>query len=220
MIIIQTATPPEFKSMQLAFGNQNVLIAGKRKCFQAAPDIFVLSGGLGKAFAAASTEYAIETWSPNLIIDFGAAGSLVDGLRRGDLVVADAVVEHDLPPLKKRDHPLPAQVLGGISRFPETQILDDRTRGSVGIIASGEENIETVDERRTLANRFGAIAVTWETASIGRVCHFHKVAFASVRMITDIGEDELLEEYKRGVVENLDHAARVFAEKLLPRFLE
>lgn len=222
MIIIQTATPPEFKALQLAFGAKDILIAGKRKCFQAGPDIFVLSGGLGKSFAAASAEYAIDAWSPNLVLDFGAAGALVEGLRAGDLVCSNSVVEHDIAPLKKQSEPIPARVLPGVPLFPSFRTIgeDEReqqgVRVCVGGIAAGEENIETVEQRRALAARFNAIAVTWETSAIARVCGFHNVPFASLRMITDVGEGELLEEYKRGVREHLDRAAVAVVRELLP----
>lgn len=220
MIIIQTATPPEFKALQLAFGKNDVLIAGKRKCFQAGPELFVLSGGLGKTYAAASTEYAIDTWTPRLVIDFGAAGGLVPELRPGDLILSASVVEHDTPPLKKRAEPIGAKAPEVVPAFPAFKILGDGTRVTVGGLAAGEENIETPEERRALAAKFGAVAVTWETAAIARVCQFHKVPFASVRMITDIGEGELLEEYKRGVRDHLDRAAATFVRELLPELSE
>lgn len=216
MIIIQTSTPPEFKAMQLAFGVKDILIAGKRKCIRARPDVFVLSGGLGKSFAAASAEYAIDAWTPNLVIDFGAAGALVEGLRAGDLVNSNSVVEHDIAPLKKRSDPIPARTIADVPEFPSFKTIADGLRVCVGGIAAGEENIETVEQRRDLASRFNAIAVTWETSAIARVCGFHNVPFASVRMITDVGEGELLEEYKRGVKEHLDRAAVAVVRELLP----
>lgn len=225
-IVIQVATPPEFQAMHQALGAPTIEKAGKRQFFVSGERI-VLRGAVGKVWAAASAEFAIARWAPSLVIDFGAAGGLVPGLRVGDIVVAEKVIEHDSAAIDGNRNLAPeglSQALAEVGKWLEPEawlrkvprypdfISVEGVRACSGAVASGDKDIVSVEERAALASRHDAIAATWESAAVGRIARFHGVSYLSVRVITDLGapgasHDEVYAEYKKGVARALPPAA-------------
>lgn len=243
-VLIQCATPPEFDALREAFGGAVVEKVGKRRFFTvrtasgvgepepaARASIVVLCGSIGKVWAAASAEFAIGRWAPGLVMDFGAAGALASGLEVGDLVLAEKVVEHDvsaamggLPSAPTAQGATLAGLRGffrsgswleNVPAYPRFARLESGVRATRGCIAAGDKDIQTPEDRARLAASVGALAATWESSAIGRVCKFHGVPYLSVRVITDRGNhDEFLAEYQAGVARALTPAARALAEVL------
>ena len=206
MIVIQGATHHEFMALHAGFRAATIERARRRRFFKAtlsgkagSRDVVVVNGGVGKAFAAASCEFAIAQWAPEFYVDFGAAGALASELRAGELVVATSVVEHDV-------HQVEGKVPALATVWPQVTEPNDVVMHR-GALAAGDRDIETLDDRRELQIRTSALAVCWEAGAIARVCAFHEVPFASVRVITDCGEAALLEEYKKGIAEHLPRSA-------------
>lgn len=204
MIVFQCATPFEIEAMraafEAAFGGASSEKVGKRQ-FCSAGDCVAFRGAVGKVWAAASAEFAIARWSPDLMVDFGAAGALNPELCVGDIVVAERVVEYDVVSSNGRVRPVRLFVPEGApGEFKR------------GIIAAGDRDVQTVEERRALAKKWGADAVTWETSAVARVSDLHGVPCLSVRVITDVGSDELKAEYLENASKALAPAARVALE--------
>lgn len=222
-IVIQCATPPEFKALRVALGGPEVQKIGKRQ-FVAASDrnIIVLKGALGKVFAAASAEFAIMTWAPRLLVDFGAAGGLIPELRVGDLVLADKIIEHDVSAAKgaRPTVEIPDEWYSGFLKLEDVNETSIRYGGKSrrGTLAAGDRDIQTLEDREALAKSSGAIAVTWESSAIARVSHFHAIPFLSIRVVTDCGtgknHDEFLAEYKAGAEKALLPAAQYLVSLL------
>ncbi|MCC2645798.1 MAG: 5-methylthioadenosine/adenosylhomocysteine nucleosidase, partial [Burkholderiales bacterium] len=57
--------------------------------------IFILCG-IGKVNAALHTQFIIDKFTPNYVINVGVAGSLKPELSFGDVVVANDLVQHDV----------------------------------------------------------------------------------------------------------------------------
>jgi nucleoside phosphorylase len=188
MFVVQCATPQEFEALHEAFGGAPIWELERRRYFDAHPGTIVLRGSVGAARAAAAAELAIATWSPELIIDFGAAGALVEGLGVGELVV-----DGD------------ARGLAFAERLPARR----------GRIATSDREIVTREDRAALARESDAIAVCWESDAIAGACRARGVSFASIRVITDVGDgngrDGFLAEYRAGVAAALPPAARALA---------
>jgi adenosylhomocysteine nucleosidase len=52
------------------------------------PVIF-LHGGWGKVSAAASTQFAIYTWHPRIVINLGTCGGFEGEIARGEIILVD-----------------------------------------------------------------------------------------------------------------------------------
>ena len=57
--------------------------------------IVLAQSGVGKVNAALNTQYIIDTYKPDIIINTGVAGGIADGLDIGDIVIGTYLVQHD-----------------------------------------------------------------------------------------------------------------------------
>jgi adenosylhomocysteine nucleosidase len=125
-------------------------------------------------------------WNWEVVICAGAAGALSDGLAVGDVVVATETVEHDI-----HNHFGPPQ----LPRFRGATTMIESLRGvrpprsafsvHFGPIASGDEDVVTVERQEALRQRTGALAVAWEGAGGARACQFSAMPFVEIRGVTD-----------------------------------
>jgi len=58
-------------------------------------NIILSKSGVGKVSAATTTQFIIDKYKPDYIINIGIAGSLSPELKAGDTVIADKMVQHD-----------------------------------------------------------------------------------------------------------------------------
>jgi len=167
--------------------------------------VTVANGGLGKVQFATQTQHLLDV-SPgwDLVICAGAAGSLVDELSTGDIVVATETIEHDIR--SKFGEPL-------LPRFESAEEAVKELRNGpasilfrvhFGPIASGDEDVIDADRRREIRQMTGALAVAWEGAGGARACQFSGVPFIEIRGITDQADHRAASHFR----ENLNTAMR------------
>jgi adenosylhomocysteine nucleosidase len=158
--------------------------------------------GNGKTQFGVQAQYLIDRCpDTRLLLCVGAAGSLSDDVRIGDVVVADVTIEHDY---KRRmsSKPLPRHEADAVhvQRFMHVAAQTARSfQVHSGAIASGDEDI--VDPARAAEVRAatGALCVAWEGSGGARAARVSGIGFCEIRGITDLADD---------------HAARHFHENL------
>lgn len=167
----------------------------------------------GKVAAASTALHLIHHYAPQEIIFTGVAGSIDPDTNIGDIVVATALIQHDMDasPLFAR-HELP---LLGRSTLPTTDSLRDRLRQaaetfvksdlattlksdairqfgihnpqvSLGEIASGDQFIASPEHGRAIKSRLpGSLVVEMEGAAVAQVCYENSVDFGVIRTVSD-----------------------------------
>ncbi|MEO8180454.1 MAG: 5'-methylthioadenosine/S-adenosylhomocysteine nucleosidase [Deltaproteobacteria bacterium] len=162
---------------------------GRMTCFEVPSlDVVAACGGHGKAQLALQSQYLIDRLGKlELISCVGAAGSLGETLRVGDVVVGTTTVEHDYK-LRFIRAPVPCHpgTAAVVARFRALVALGEFDFGvHFGAIASGDEDI--VDEARAAELRAatGALCVAWEGSGAARVAAFNALSFIEIRCITD-----------------------------------
>ena len=200
--------------------------AGREFCvghWQGHQVVAVLSR-IGKVAAATTAAALIERFGVDRIVFTGVAGGIGKGVRVGDVVLADAFVQHDMDasPLFPR-HEVP---LYGRSRFPTDpslssglahaahQVLAQVTthvgaaamtefglqapRLHTGLIASGDRFVSTTQECRALQSALPeALAVEMEGAAVAQVCADYGVPFAALRTVSDRADDDAHADFSR-----------------------
>lgn len=163
-------------------------------------EVVAVLSRIGKVAAATTATALIERFSATQIVFTGVAGGLGPGVRVGDVVVADAFLQHDMDasPLFPR-HEVP---LYGQSQFATDPVLTDRLAAAArqalpgagfhrGLIVSGDRFVATTAEARALqAELPQALAVEMEGAAIAQVCLDYGVPYAAVRTISDRADDD------------------------------
>jgi adenosylhomocysteine nucleosidase len=162
------------------------------------PVIAVLSR-IGKVAAATTATVLVERFGVREIIFTGVAGGIGAGVNVGDVVVAQAFLQHDMDasPIFAR-HEVP---LYGVARFPCDPGLAGALASAVrralpgaglhqGLVVSGDRFVSTGAEAQALRLAVpDALAVEMEGAAIAQVCHDFAVAYGAVRTISDRADD-------------------------------
>ena len=155
--------------------------------------VVVAQCGVGKVFAAICAQTMILRYGVSRVINTGVAGSLCSDLGVLDIAVADAVVQHDMDTSPLGD---PVGLLSGINvvKIHTSESLADRIEAEAkamgkhvvrGVIASGDQFINSAEKKSWIASSFDGIACEMEGAAIGHVCYVNGVEFAVIRSISD-----------------------------------
>lgn len=161
--------------------------------------------GIGKVFAAIAAQAMILRFGVTLLINTGVAGGLADGLRVCDVVVADAVVQHDMNTTACGD---PRGLLSGIGKIelPADRRAADALAAAAraencrtfrGVIASGDLFVAKPTHKKLIRETFHAVAAEMEGAPIGHVATVNGVPFAVLRCISDGGDGMEFEQFAR-----------------------
>ncbi|MGI4982539.1 MAG: 5'-methylthioadenosine/adenosylhomocysteine nucleosidase [Janthinobacterium lividum] len=189
---------------------------------------------IGKVAAAASAATLIHRFDVSAIVFSGVAGGIAPGVRVGDVVVADTLLQHDLdasPLFPRFEVPLlgrarfdtdPA-LSGRLARaadgfLPHAPMREDGAppRLHRGMIASGDRFVSGDAGRAALRGALpGLLAVDMESAAVAQVCHEHDVPFAVVRTISDAADDHAAVSFARFLTER----AAPYAQAIFGAFL-
>ncbi|MEG2003073.1 MAG: 5'-methylthioadenosine/adenosylhomocysteine nucleosidase [Clostridia bacterium] len=154
--------------------------------------IVIAKCGVGKVNAAALTQKIICTYSPEIIINTGAAGAIDSKVRIGDVIIAKTLSYHDFNPLELLDRYPPFS-----TKFSCDDTLIALARKSceihkypfkIGVIVSGDCFVSSDSIKKDIFLRFGALCTEMEGASIAHVCILNKVKFAVVRSVSDFAD--------------------------------
>ena len=163
-------------------------------------EVVAVLSRIGKVAAAATAAVLIERFKVDRILFTGVAGGLAPGVNRGDVVIADAFLQHDLdasPIFPKYEVPL-----YGTDRFATDPAWTGELAGAVrralpgtrvhrGLVVSGDRFVATTAESRALQVALpDALAVEMEGAAIAQVCRDFGIPFAAVRTVSDRADDE------------------------------
>lgn len=167
-------------------------------------DTVAAVAGVGKVNAAVCAQTMILKYSPDIVINAGVAGGLLDTYKAGDIAVATYVVEHDMDTSPIGDE---KGFISGINmvKMPCDEKVSRMLAKAVdviggircerGIIASGDQFISSDEQRKRIITEFGAIAAEMEGASIGHVCIMNNVRFGVLRAISDGANDNSTMDY-------------------------
>ena len=152
------------------------------------PELSIVTalGGLGKAQFAAHTQHLIANGEWDIVVCAGAAGTLANSMRVGDVVIATETVEHDIrnrfgPPHMPRFAATPQ----ALDRCHAATQDDGAFTVHYAPVASGDEDVVEEARRSELSARTGAAAVAWEGAGGARACLLSGVPYVEIRGISD-----------------------------------
>jgi adenosylhomocysteine nucleosidase len=170
-------------------------------------EVVTVLSRIGKVAAATTATVLIERFRVDRIVFTGVAGGLGRGVLRGDVVVAERFLQHDLdasPIFPRYEVPL-----YGTDSFATDPALTERLAQAVrqalhgthvhrGLVVSGDRFVSSAAECRLLQQaQPDALAVEMEGAAFAQVCHDYGVPFAAVRTVSDRADDEAHGDFLR-----------------------
>ena len=184
-------------------------------------DVVTAVCGVGKVFAALCAQTMILRYNPEMLINVGVAGTLSDRLSIGDMAIGTSAVCHDMDTSPLGD---PLGLISGINLVELP--LDEQMRASFedccreesipclsGVIASGDQFVDTASRKEFIRDTFSAIACEMEGQAIAQVCYVNRKPCAILRSISDSADGTAM-DYER-----FKELAAEHSTKVLVRFL-
>ena len=176
-------------------------------------NIVTLFSGVCKVNAAIAAQILIDTYGCDMIINGGTAGSMDQHLKPFDLVVSTKAAYHDVdeeiltdfhPRMKSCYFQADEKLLSVARKVAEKYMQNTPVFGTM---VTGEAFIEE-NEKKKMTEKYEALSVDMETASIAHVCYVNEIPFLAVRAITDCADEEAKDNFE----ENCKKASEKSAE--------
>lgn len=182
----------------------------------------LVESGVGKVNAARTTQILIDNYKVDYIFNIGVAGGISEKLAVGDIVIGEKLVQHDFD-ITAFNHE--KGYVPNVGKFVETDtylltIADavikkmSEVRGFRGIIASGDIFCTEIKMSSKIAQKFNALCVEMEGASIAQVCYLSHVPFLIIRSISDVPNNDNVVTYEEFYKKSCDVVAH-FMDNIL-----
>ena len=211
-VLVICPVPLEYASCRTALSlRDGQQILGCRVCRGsiANVEIIALQSGPAKARAASATVAGIDVVNPDVVIDTGTCAALDADLIVNSIVIGFTCLEYDIS-----GSGLPTRIIPEMRLPSALQLLPRREaqrliRASAelgnglglqvrsGAQACGEFFIQSVQVRESLHAVSGAVACNWETAGIFIGALRAQVPPLSVRVVSDLGDEDSLRDFRR-----------------------
>lgn len=177
--------------------------------------------GIGKVAAAATAAIVLDAWRIDAMLLTGVAGGLGSGVSVGDVVVASALLQHDLDasplfprfevPMSGRSHfatdarwsATLARACDQVLALPHAGLASlglATPRRHTGLIVTGDRFVSTAAEAQALRQLLpDALAVEMEGAALAQVCADFDCPLAVLRTVSDRADDNAHIDFTRFV---------------------
>ncbi len=173
-------------------------------------------GGWGKISAAATTQYVIDHFHPDLLVNLGTCGGFEGRIERGTVILVTKTIVYDI--LEQMSDP--DEAIAHYSTDLDLSWLSDRGSQTAdhgpssivhGPLVSADRDIVTKDIP-LLIEKYGAVAADWESGAIAWVAKRNRVRCLILRGVTDLvspsggeayGNIELFHENTKSVMKTL-----------------
>lgn len=163
-------------------------------------DIVLVKSGIGMVNAAITTTLLFKEFGVDKILFSGVAGSLNRNINVGDIVIADSLVEYLFDATEF------GYEIGTIPRMDTSIFRSDILLNKIknilkndniyyGKILSGDKFVSNLSEKEKLGEKFNALAVDMESASVAHCAHVLGIEFAVIRSISDSLNSSSVMEY-------------------------
>ncbi|MCT4601910.1 MAG: 5'-methylthioadenosine/S-adenosylhomocysteine nucleosidase [Marinifilum sp.] len=184
-------------------------------------DIILLQSGIGKVNAAIGAAIMIDNYSPDFVINTGAAGGFPGELKVGDIVISNELIHHDM------DCTVFGYKTGQVPGMPASFVADNRLielaekcihkltnlHTKKATILTGDQFMNNPEATKKIKEIFPlAEAVEMEGAAIAQTCYQFKTPFVVIRSISDIAGQENAIEYEEFVETAAVNSANMVVE--------
>lgn len=148
----------------------------------------LVESGIGKVNAARTTQILIDNMKVDYIFNIGVAGGIETSLKVGDIVIGTDLVQHDFD-ITAFNHE--KGFIPSLGKFIKTDEYLVRLAKNIdntlklGIIASGDIFCTDTNMSKKIHDKFHALCVEMEGASIAQVCYLCNIPFLVIRSISD-----------------------------------
>ena len=178
--------------------------------------VTLFHSGWGKISAAATTQYVIDHFQPDLLVNLGTCGGFEGRIARGTIILVNKTIVYDI--IEQMDDPDEA-IAHYSTELDLSWLADDgpltidHSQSSVvlGLLVSADRDIIPADIPM-LVQKHAAVAADWESGAIAWVAKRNGVRCLILRGVTDLvgasggeayGDIEIFHENTRDVMKRL-----------------
>ena len=158
--------------------------------------VTLFHGGWGKISAAATTQYIIDHFRPDLLINLGTCGGFDGRIERGEIILVEKTIVYDIIEQMGNGD----EAIDYYSTDIDFSWLDEGRKtedgGSLssvlglpsvahGLLVSGDRDI-VVEDIPMLIEKYNAVAADWESGAIAWVAKRNNVRCLILRGVTDL----------------------------------
>jgi len=179
--------------------------------------VMFFHGGWGKISAAATAQYVIDQFKPDLLLNLGTCGGFEGRIERGTIILVERTIVYDIiEQMTDSDEAIThysTQIdLSWLPRILPFPVLR-------GLLVSADRDI-VAEDIPMLVRKYDAVAADWESGTIAWVAKRNNVRTLILRGVTDLVGEGGGEVY--GDYELFQHRTREIMKKLhdqLPKWL-
>jgi len=145
--------------------------------------VLLFHGGWGKISAAATTQYVIDNFQPDLLINLGTCGGFEGRIETGTIILVDRTLVYDIIELMGDG----AQALKHYSCSLDLSWLSPNVPHPIqrGLMVSADHDINEQDIPM-LIEKYNAIAADWESGAIAWVAQKNNMPLLILRAVSDL----------------------------------
>jgi adenosylhomocysteine nucleosidase len=175
-------------------------------------------GGWGKISAAATAQYVIDHFQPDLLVNLGTCGGFVGRIETGTIMLVERTLVYDIieqmgDGAEAIEHYSTDIDLSWLSDEGRRTIDDGRSSVVRGRLVSADRDI-VVEDIPMLIEKYDAVAADWESGAIAWVAKKNNTRLLILRGVTDLvggdggeayGKIEIFHERTKTVMRELFH---------------
>ncbi len=175
-------------------------------------------GGWGKVAAAASAQYVIDQFRPDVLINLGTCGGFEGRIDEGIVILAERTIIYDIieqmtDPAEAIRHYATEIDLSWLPRVTPSPVLR-------GPLVSADRDI-VLEDIPMLIGQYDAVAADWESGAIAWVAQKNHQRLLILRAVSDLvgeGGDEVYGEYEEFASRSREIMRRLI--EILPKWLD
>lgn len=154
--------------------------------------VMFMHGGWGKIAAAGSTQYALDRWTPRLLVNLGTCGGFAGAISPGAVILVTRTLVYDI--IEQMGDP--AEALAHYTTELDVSWLREPLPQPVlrGLLLSADRDLVRAEVPHLQA-QFGAVAADWESGAIAYVAARNGARCLILRTVTDVVGPESAEAY-------------------------
>lgn len=151
-----------------------------------------MHGGWGKIAAGASTQYAIDRWQPQLLVNLGTCGGFAGEIERDEIVLVDRTLVYDI---YEQMGDTDSHIGHYATDIDLTWLsLPYPNRVQQGLMISADRDLDPASIHQ-LKDKYKACAGDWESGAIAFVAKRNNVPLLILRGVSDLVSSQGGEAY-------------------------
>ena len=185
-------------------------------------DVVIVRSGIGKVNAGICTQILVDVFGVSAIINTGIAGSLMNEINIGDIVISTDALQHDvdatnfgyelgfIPQMKVLSFEADAKLISLAKEccktiLPEIGVFEGR-------VVSGDQFIADKAKKNYISENFHGFCTEMEGAAIAQAAYLNAVPFVVIRAISDKADDSASMDYPTFEAMAVENSVKLLSE--------